>query len=632
MAQDNPDLVWVGTGGTQSWGKGVFKSTDGGRTFQAMGLTGTRTVNRIVLDPRNHDVVYVAAVGDLYAPNRDRGLFKSSDGGRTWEQRLLVNEDTGVGEVRLDPFNPDVVYATTYQRRRTAFGANNGGPESAIRKSTDGGRTWRRLDAGLPSGDRGAIGLDVFRKDPRILYALVEHQGGKDLFRSDDGGESWRKTNEPESARYQGHRMRWFDEVHVDPNDDRRVYVLGVNLYMSSDGGTFDINESAVQSGLWPATNGLYLFNTSTHSDHRGFWINPQNSKHLITANDGGICISYEKGATWDCMNNMDLAQVYHVGFDMDAPYRVFIGTHDNLGWGGPSAERSHLGIGSGGWFLVAGGDGFVATADPADSRTIYAESQNGNMSRVDRLTNERVPIRPEPGEGEAEYKWNFNTPMMISPHDSNTLLIAANRLFRSTDRGQLWAAISPDLTARVDAGELSVMGVPLKDMKIGSRTPTWGTIFTFTESPLRAGLYYTGADDGTVQVSRDGGKSWTDISGNFPGLPRRTWVSKIAASRFEAGRVYTPRSPATAAATTRRISTRATTSAPRGHGFRARCRTVRSCTSSSKTIATPTSCTPALSSASSSRSTAVNTGGECGATCRPFRSIPSPFTRARTI
>lgn len=540
IAQDDPSLVWIGTGGTQSWGKGVFKSTDGGRTWHSMGLADTKTINRIVLDPRDHDIVYVAAVGHLHGPNRERGLFKSTDGGRRWEHVLFVNEDTGVSEVVLDPTNPDIVYAATYQRRRTAFAAKNGGPESAVRKSMDGGRTWRRLDTGLPSGDRGAIGLDIFPRNPRVLYALVEHEGGKDLFRSDDAGESWRKTNDPEDARYQGHRMRWFDEVHVDPQDDRRVYVLGVNLYMSSDGGrTFDINESAVQSGLWPPTNGLYLFNTSTHSDHRGFWINPANPDHLITGNDGGVCISYEKGRTWDCMNNMDLAQVYHVGFDMDEPYKVYIGTHDNLGWGGPSAARSYLGIGAGGWFLVAGGDGFVATADPNDSRTIYAESQNGNMSRVDRLTNERVPIRPEPADGEEAYKWNFNTPMMISPHDSNTLLMAANRLFRSPDRGQTWAPISPDLTARVDAGELSVMGVPLKDMTMGSRTPTWGTIFTFTESPMRAGVYYTGADDGTVQVSRDGGKTWTDISTRFPGLPPRTWVSKLAASKFEAGRVY---------------------------------------------------------------------------------------------
>ena len=540
VAQDDPDLVWVGTGGTQSWGKGVYKSVDGGKTWQSMGLADTKTINRIVLDPRNHDVVFVAAVGHLHGPNRERGLFKSTDGGKTWQNILFVDEDTGVSELVLDPSNPDVLYAATYQRRRTPFGANNGGPESAIRKSIDGGRTWRRLDAGLPQGSRGAIGIDIYPKNPRILYALVEHEGGKDLFRSDDAGESWRKTNEPEDFRYQGHRMRWFDQVHVDPNDDQRVYVLGVNIYMSSDGGrTFAINESAVQSGLWPPTNGLYLFNTSTHSDHRGFWINPKNSRHLISGSDGGICISYETGRTWDCMNNMDLAQVYHVGFDMDVPYRLYIGLHDNLGWGGPSAVRSHLGVGAGEWFLVAGGDGFVATADPTDSRTIYAESQNGNMSRVDRLTNERVPIRPEPPEGEEPYKWNFNTPMMISPHDPATLLMAANRLFRSRDKGQTWSVISPDLTARIPADDLSILGVPLKDIKVGPRTAAWGTIFTLAESPKRPGLYYTGADDGTVQVSRDGGGRWIDISANFPGLPPRTWVSKLAASRFVDGRVY---------------------------------------------------------------------------------------------
>ena len=492
-----------------------------------------------------------------YGPSRERGLFKSSDGGRTWAHILSVNEYTGVHEVVLDPQAPDTIYATTYQRTRTAYGNRSGGPESAIRKSTDGGRTWRRLDTGLPAGDRGAIGIDVFRANPRILYALVEHERGKDLFRSDDAGEQWRKVNEPEGPKYRGHRMNWFDQVHVDPVDDQRVYVLGVNLFMSSDGGrTFDINESAVQSGLWPPSSGLYLFNTSTHSDHRGFWISPRTPNLLVSGNDGGLCISYERGRTWDCMNNMDLAQVYHVGVDMDVPYRIYFGTHDNLGWGGPSATRSYLGVGAGEWFLVAGGDGFVATADPTDSRTIYAESQNGNMSRVDRITNERVNIRPEPADGEEPYRWNFNAPMMISPHDPRTLLMAAHRLFRSTDQGQSWTAISPDLTANLKDPSLPLMGAPMKDGRIGQRVPTWGTIFTFTESPRRGGVYYTGADDGTVQVSRDGGTTWTAIIASaFPACRRAPGCRSCMHHGLPTGG-RTRRSQAIAAATTVRTST----------------------------------------------------------------------------
>ena len=540
IAQDDPNVVWVGTGGTQSWGRGVFKSVDGGRTFEPVGLADSRHVGRIVVDRRNRDVVWVAALGHAFMPHRERGVFKTTDGGRTWQHVLFVDEDTGAFDLVLDPSNQDVAYATTWQRRRTPYGNNNGGPGSGIHKTTDGGRTWQRVEQGLPTGDRGVIGIDIFRKDPRVLYAMVQHGRRKDLFRTDDGGATWRQTNEPEDARYRGHRMNWFDQVRIDPTNADRVLVMGVNVYTSTDGGrTFSINESAVQSGLWPATSGLFIYNTSTHSDHRTFWINPSNPQHMISGNDGGVCITYEGGSTWDCMNNMDLAQYHHVGFDMDDPYRVYGGLYDNLGWGGPSATRSYLGIGAGEWFLVAGGDGFVAVADPSDSRTIYAESQNGNMSRVDRLTNERVPIRPEAPPGDEPYRWNFNTPMAISAHDSNTILMAGNRLFRSTDRGQSWRAISPDLTARIGADGLTIMGVSFDKIQIGSSSPSWGTIYTFAESPRRPGVYYTGADDGTVQVTRDGGETWTNISDRFPGLPPRTWVSKLVASQFADGRVY---------------------------------------------------------------------------------------------
>lgn len=540
ISQSNPDLVWLGTGGTQSWGKGVFKSTDGGASWQAMGLSDTKQISRIIVDPADSSIVWVAAPGHLYGPNRERGVFKTSDGGRTWDHVLFVDDDTGAFDLVMDPRNPQVLYATTYQRRRAPWGTNGGGPGSGIHKTVDGGQTWTRLQGGLPEGNLGVIGIDIHRRNPLILYAMVEHAGGKDLFRTEDGGQSWRKTNEPEDARYLGHSMRWFDQVRVDPHNDQRVYVMGVNVYKSEDGGrTFAMNESAVQSGLWPASSGLWIYNTSTHSDQRTFWINPANPEHLITGNDGGVCISYEGGATWDCMNNMDLGQFHHVGFDMDVPYRVYGGLYDNLGWGGPSATRSYLGIGAGEWFLVAGGDGFVAVADPNDSRIIYAESQNGNMSRVDRLTNERQPIKPQPGEGEEPYRWNFNTPFMMSPHDSSTLLMAGNRLFRSRDRGQSWTAISPDLTAGLGPEGLSLMGVPMGRFAIGTRALNYGTIFTFTESPMRAGLFYTGADDGTVQVSRDDGKTWNDVSDRFPGLPPRTWVSKIEASRFHEATVY---------------------------------------------------------------------------------------------
>lgn len=537
--QRNPDLVWVGTGGSQSWGNGVYKSMDGGKTWTHQGLADSKYITRILLDPSDPNIVYVAALGHLYGPNAERGVFKSTDGGTTWSHVLAINADTGASDLVMDPTNSQILYAATYQRRRAAWGTNGGGPGSGIHKSTDGGRTWTPIRNGLPDGVLGNINIDMYRKNPRILYANVEHTKGRDIFRSDDAGATWKKMNEPEGPQYLGHKMRFFEHIRVDPNDDKRIYVLGVNVYMSDNGGrTFVINESAVQSGLWPPTNGLYLFNTSTHSDHRAFWINPNNSNHLISGSDGGICISYDKGKTWDFADNMDLAQLYHVGFDMDTPYRVYLGLQDNLGWGGPSQTRSYLGIGSGEWFLVAGGDGFVAVADPTDARTIYAESQNGNMSRVDRITNERQPIRPEPAEGEPLDRWNFNAPMLISPHAPSTLLMGANRLFRSQDRGHSWQAVSPDLTGGEVPDTRTLMDIAAKDFKIGRRG-TYGTLTTITESPKVPGLYYTGADDGTVHVSRDAGKTWTKIGDRFPGLPKETSVSSLVASRVSEGTVY---------------------------------------------------------------------------------------------
>ena len=535
---DDPQLVWLGSGennnrNSSSWGNGVYKSTDGGHTWEHMGLADSHHIGRVLIDPDDTDVVWVAATGRLWGPSSERGVYRTRDGGQSWDKVLFTDEDTGATDLAMDPANPDVVYAATYQRRRTAWGFNGGGPGSGIFKTTDGGRTWTRLTVGLPEGPMGRIALDVYRADPRVVYATVEHADEGGLYRTDDGGASWRRISELNP------RPMFFSQVRVDPRDQHRVYVLGVSLHVSDDGGrTFVTYRNAVQQGLMGPTA---TYNSSLHTDQHAMWIDPADSDHLIVGNDGGVYISRDGARTWDFIDNMDLGQLYRVGFDMDWPYRVYLGLQDNIGWGGPNEVRSYLGIRNGDWFLVAGGDGFASFADPNDSRTIYAESQHGNVARVDRLTNERKPIRPRLAEGEPELRWNWDTPMMLSPHDSDTLLMGANRLFRSTDRGHSWTAVSPDLTAAIDREELSIMGVLGSEITIAKHdgVSAYGTLTAITESPLMPGLYYTGADDGSVQVSRDGGNTWQAIGDRFPGLPPRTWVSDLVASAHAPGTAY---------------------------------------------------------------------------------------------
>ncbi len=522
IAPNDANLVWVGSGEnnnrqSSSWGNGVYKSTDGGRTWKPMGLADTRHVARVIVDPVDHDVVYVAALGHLWGPNKERGIFKTTDGGQTWTNTLFVNEDTGATELVMDPSNNKVLYAATYQRRRSAWGFNGGGPGSAIYKSADAGRTWTKLTTGIPEGPLGRIGLDVYRKNPNVVYARIEHERESGVYRSDDAGLSWKKMSGVNP------RPMYFSQIRVDPSSDHRVYVLGVQLHISDDAGK------------------TFREDGTLHSDHHAMWIDPSNPNHVMTGNDGGIGVSYDRAQTWDFIDNLVLGQFYHVGYDMEVPYHVYGGLQDNYAWGGPSAVRSRDGIANSDWFVIGGGDGFVGIADPKDARVLYTESQGGNMNRVDRTTNERKNIKPQVARGEPELRWNWDTPLMLSPHDSSVVLAGANKLFRSADRGQAWTAISPDLTEQIDREGLSLMGVAGKDIKIAKNdgVSAFGTLTTIAESPRRAGVYYTGADDGTVYVSRDGGKNWTAISQKFPGLRKGTYVSRLTPSAFEDGTVY---------------------------------------------------------------------------------------------
>jgi photosystem II stability/assembly factor-like uncharacterized protein len=522
IAPDDANLVWVGTGENNnrqsgSWGNGVYKSTDGGQTWKSMGLRDSKHIARIIVDPVDHDVVYVAALGSVWGPGKERGVFKTTDGGLTWTNVLFVDADTGATEIVQDPSNNKVLYAAMYQRRRAAWGFNGGGPGSGIFKSSDAGRTWTKLTNGVPPGDLGRIGMDIYRKNPNIIYALIQHQTESGTYRSDDAGATWRKMSNVNP------RPMYFSQIRVDPTNDLRVYVGGVQIHISDDGGK------------------TFIENGALHSDHHAMWINPANPNHIIDGNDGGVGMSWDKGKTWEGIYNMDLSQYYHVGVDMAIPYNVCGGMQDNYTWCGPSAVRSRNGIVNDDWYRIQGGDGFEALIDPNDPKTVYAESQNGNMVRVDVTTNERMPIRPLPGRDQPGSRWNWNSPMAISPHNSSTIYAGAERVFRSTDRGQSWTAISDDLTQKLDREGLSLMGVAGKNFTIARNdgVQSYGNLVQLVESPKQAGLVFAGSDDGVVHMTRDGGKTWTNLAARFPGMPKNAPVSGLVASAHDANTVY---------------------------------------------------------------------------------------------
>lgn len=556
ISQTNPDLVWVGAGESSnrqstSFGGGVYKSTDGGKTFQMMGLPNSRHINRIVIHPTNNDIVLVAALGPLWGPGGDRGIYKTTDGGRTWRQVLKVDDDTGADDLVMTHPDPNVLYASTYQRRRTGCCFNGGGPGGGIWKSTDGGETWTKLAApGLPTGDLGRIALDVFRGSTSMVYALIEGPGGgrgggggggaggaggrggqapavpaTGFYRSLDGGETWRRVSGTNP------RPMYFSQVNVDPTSPDRIYLGGVGLHMSVDGGqTF--NTDAAQS---------------IHDDKHAIWVNPSNPNHILIGNDGGIAVSYDMSKTWTFLPNFPVGLFYHVAVDNELPYNVCGGMQDNYNWCGPSASRFSRGIMNHEWHQIQGGDGFHAIPDPRNWRIVYTESQNGNIIRRDRVTGESKNIRPnaqnvvnaEPGAG--GYRWHWDTPIVISPHDPGVLYVAANRVFRSTDRGDSWTVISPDLTSGANRDTIMTMGIRNSEVRMSRNdgVSSWPTIYALAESPRQAGVMYAGSDDGALQATRDGGRTWTNIARNLPGAPALGPISEVVPSAYAAGRVY---------------------------------------------------------------------------------------------
>lgn len=520
----DPNVVWVGTGEannrqSSSWGDGIYKSTDGGKTWKHMGLRESQHIGRIVIDPQDTDVVYVAALGRLWGANKERGVFKTTDGGATWQHVLAINENTGAVDLIMDPANPKVIFAAAYQRRRTGWGFNGGGPDSGLYKTVDAGRTWRKLAAGLPTGEVGRIGLDIYRRNSNIVYAIVENREGG-VFRSEDKGESWTKVNSLNP------RPMYFSQIRIDPNEPQRIYVNGTTVHISDDGGkTFRDDGSP-----------------GVHSDHHAFWIDPRNSRHLIDGNDGGIWMSRDRARTWEHLNNYPIGQFYNVDVDMQQPYHIYGGMQDNASWGGPSSVRDRQGIANEHWYQMLSCDGMFTVVDPSDGNSIYTNCQNGRIVRYNRKTGERKMIMPQPEAGQPPLRWNWTAPIAVSPHDKKTLYTGANRVFKSTDRGQTWTVVSPDLTNGLNRDDLAIMGVSGRDVIVAKNDgmSSFGNITSLAESPRRAGLLYGGTDDGNVQVSRDGGATWINLTSRIAGVPRLIYVSRLTPSAFAEGTVYT--------------------------------------------------------------------------------------------
>ncbi len=526
VAPSDPSIVWVGTGEannrqSSSWGNGVYKSTDAGKTWTNMGLADSQHIGRIVIHPANPNVLYVAALGHLWGPNKERGAYKTNDGGKTWAQSLFINEDTGVVDLAMDPRSPDTLYAAAYERRRTVYGFNGGGPDGAIYKTTDGGATWKKLTKGLPyadGGDVGRIGISIYHRNPNIVYAIVQHAKGG-VFRSEDKGESWARMGDTNP------RASYYSQIRVDPNNDLRIWVLGAPMYYSEDGG-----KTFVTSRV-----------TKIHGDYHAMWINPANSEQMIAGSDGGIHWSYDAGRTWDFVNTVALGQFYEIGVDMRRPYWICGGLQDNGSWCGPSASVYTQGISNEDWFRVDGGDGFYAKIDPTDANIVYAESQDGNLVRRDLRTNEARVIRPHEKEGEPHYRFQWNSPVMISAHDPKTIYYGGNFLFESTDRGDTWTKLGGDLTTGVERGKLPILGkVPDKDtLSRNDGVQDYPCITTISESPVTPSVIWVGTDDGNLQVTRDAGQNWKNVADRVPGVPKGTYVSRVLASRYAEGTAY---------------------------------------------------------------------------------------------
>ena len=535
VAQSNPNIVWIGTGeanlrNSTYYGHGMYKSTDGGITWVHMGLEESHHIGRVVIHPENPNVVYVAAQGHLYSENSERGVYKTTDGGKTWVKCLEVVKDgrhIGATDLVMDPSNHDILYASSYDRRRWAWSFRTAGPGSGIYKTTDGGESWTKLTNGLPGGMLGKIGLAIYPKIPKILYATIDNANipgmsykkrykelfegqrpskptvGHGIYRTDDGGESWRLVS-PEGKSI-GNRSNYYGQIIVDPNDEDHVYVLSSRVDESTDGGR-----------TWGRA-------FSYGGDNHVLWVDPQNSKHMLMGYDYGMAITYDSGKNWYHPDELSMAQLYAIGVDMDYPYNVYGGMQDFGSWKGPSTKKGRFPIRFEDWEHVQGGDGFYNQVDPTNSRWLYSESQFGGLNQIDQKTGKRKHIQIERESG---IRFNWNAPFLLSPHNLDVIYHGANMVLRSSNRGESWEQISPDLTTND----------PRKMKGVGA--VQYCTITTLDESPIEQGILWVGTDDGNVHLTKNGGKNWAKLNDRIPGNPGQ-WVSRVIASYHEAGTAY---------------------------------------------------------------------------------------------
>ncbi len=533
---NNPSTIWVGTGENVSgrhvgYGSGLFRSRDAGQSWEKMGLEKSERIGMIRIDPRDSNILFVAAQGPLWSGGGERGLFKSTDGGQNWRKVLgdgLGNtaidvQYTGVSEVHMDPRNPDVMYAVSWQRLRNVAALMDGGPGTGIHKSEDGGETWRELSKGLPEESFGKTGLAISPQNPDVIYATIEvanRKGG--FYRSADGGESWEKKNEYLSS---GTGPHYYQEIFASPHQFDRVYQMDVQMHVTNDGGTTFTN----------------LRHESKHSDHHAMAFDHNDEDYLLVGVDGGIYETYDLGKTWRFAANLPITQFYKVAVDYDEPfYNVYGGTQDNNSQGGPSRTKDASGISNADWFVTMFGDGHQSAVDPNNPDIIYAQWQQGNLTRYDRKTGEAVYIRPQPAEGEPSERYNWDSPILISPHNSKTLYFGTQRVWKSDDYGDSWTAISGDITRNENRHEQPIMG------RTWSYDAAWdlyamsmfNTVTSLSESPLVPGLVYAGTDDGLIQITEDNGQTWRKID-KLPGVPDRFFVNDIKADLHEANTVY---------------------------------------------------------------------------------------------
>jgi photosystem II stability/assembly factor-like uncharacterized protein len=522
----DPLTLWVGTGENNSqrsvsFGDGVYRSSDGGKTWENLGLKDSQHIGKIVIDPRDSNVVYVAAQGPLWSPGGDRGLYRTGDAGHTWSRILEISENTGVNELVLDPRRPDVMLASAYQRRRHVWTLIDGGPESGIHRSTDGGKTWAKITAGLPKEEMGRIGLAASPAQAGLVYAAVEAAGKESgFYRSTDFGLNWERMSDTTAT-----APMYYNEIIADLEQPGRVYLMDTFMQVTEDGGRTFRN----------------VGERTKHVDNHALWIDPRDTDHLLAGCDGGVYESFDRGATWVWMANLPLAQFYKVAVDQERPfYHVYGGTQDNETVGGPTRTASASGIVNSDWFVTVSGDGFQSQVDPEDPNIIYSQAQHGALVRFDRRTGEALDIQPQPGKGEPALRWNWDSPLLLSPHSRTRLYFAANRLFRSDDRGDTWRAVSEDLTRQIDRNKLPVMGrvFGVDAVAKSASTSFYGNIVALAESPRIEGLLYVGTDDGLIQISEDGGATWTKRE-SFPGVPENSYVSRLHASPSDADTVY---------------------------------------------------------------------------------------------